>query len=74
MIINIIYDFLIIHFIEPLAKLNNFPNIIQGIGLALLNYFNSFSYSGFSGYISKEKGKGICISRSPCYFRQCFQY
>ncbi len=36
MIIDKIYDFLILHFIEPLAKLNNFPNIIQGIGLALL--------------------------------------
>jgi len=35
-IIDKIYDFLIIHFIEPLAKINNFPNIIQGIGLALL--------------------------------------
>jgi len=36
MIINKIYDFLIVHFIEPLVKINNFPNIIQGIGLALL--------------------------------------
>ncbi len=36
MIIDIINDFLIIHFIEPLVKLNNLPNIIQGIGIALL--------------------------------------
>jgi len=36
MIIDMIYDFLIIHFIEPLVKLNNLPNIIQGIGIALL--------------------------------------
>ena len=31
-----IYDFLIIRLSEPLSKINNFPNIIQGIGLALL--------------------------------------
>ena len=36
MIIDKIYDFLIIHLSEPLSKINNFPNIIQGIGLALL--------------------------------------
>ncbi|MCK4376605.1 MAG: hypothetical protein KAV97_00080 [Actinomycetia bacterium] len=36
MIINIIYDFLIIRLSELLSRMNNFPNIIQGIGLALL--------------------------------------
>jgi len=36
MIIDRIYDFLIIHLSEPLSKINNFSNIIQGIGLALL--------------------------------------
>jgi len=36
MIIDKIYDFLVIHLSEPLSKINNFPTIIQGIGLALL--------------------------------------
>ena len=31
-----IYDFFIIHFTKHLSKMNNFPNVIQGIGLALL--------------------------------------
>jgi len=31
-----IYDFLITYLGELLSKINNFPNIIQGIGLALL--------------------------------------
>jgi len=36
MMIDMINDFLMIHFIEPLVKLDNLPNIIQGIGIALL--------------------------------------
>lgn len=36
MIIDKIYDFLTIHLSEPLSKLNNLSNIIQGIGIALL--------------------------------------
>ncbi len=57
MIINIIYDFLIIHFIEPLAKINNFPNIIQGIGLALLTILIPLAIAVLADIYQKRKDK-----------------
>ncbi|HZK11415.1 MAG TPA: hypothetical protein VFD10_03570 [Atribacterota bacterium] len=57
MTINIIYDFLILHFIEPLAKLNNFPNIIQGIGLALLTILIPLAIAVLADIYQKRKGE-----------------
>ncbi|PIU25201.1 MAG: hypothetical protein COZ07_03635 [Candidatus Infernicultor aquiphilus] len=57
MIIGKIYDFLILHFIEPLAKLNNFPNIIQGIGLALLTILIPLAIAVLADIYQKRKDK-----------------
>ena len=57
MIIDKIYDFLILHFIEPLAKLNNFPNIIQGIGLALLTILIPLAIAVLADIYQKRKDK-----------------
>ena len=57
MIINIIYDFLIIHFIEPLTKLNNLPNIIQGIGLALLTILIPLAIAVLADIYQKRKAE-----------------
>ena len=62
MIINIIYSFLIIHFIEPLAKLNNLPNIIQGIGLALLTILIPLAIAILPD-IYKKRGKELGSSQ-----------
>jgi len=57
MIINRIYDFLIIYFIEPLSKINNFPNIIQGIGLALLTILIPLAIAVLADIYQKRKNK-----------------
>jgi len=54
---NIIYDFLIIHFIEPLSKLNNFPNVIQGISLALLTILIPLAIAVLADIYQKRKDK-----------------
>jgi hypothetical protein len=55
MIIDKIYDFLIIHLIEPLSKLHNFPNIIQGIGLALLTILIPLAIAVLADIYQKRK-------------------
>lgn len=57
MTINIIYDFLIIYFIEPLSKINNFPNIIQGIGLALLTILIPLAIAVLADIYQKRKAE-----------------
>jgi len=52
-----IYDFLIINFIEPLSKLNNLPNIIQGIGLALLTILIPLAIAVLADIYQKRKDK-----------------
>jgi len=57
MIIDKIYDFLIVHFIEPLVKINNFPDIIQGIGLALLTILIPLAIAVLSDIYQKRKAE-----------------
>jgi len=58
MIIDKIYDFLIFHFIKPLSKINNFSNIIQGIGLALLTILIPFAIAILADvYQKRREGK-----------------
>jgi len=57
MIMDEIYDFLIIHFIEPLSKLNNFPNVIQGISLALLTILIPLAIAVLADIYQKRKDK-----------------
>jgi hypothetical protein len=57
MLIDKIYDFLIVHFVEPLSKLNNFPNIIQGIGLALLTILIPLAIAVLADIYQKRKDK-----------------
>ena len=55
MIIDTIYDFLIIHLSEPLSKINNFPNIIQGVGLALLTILIPLAIAVLADIYQKRK-------------------
>jgi len=57
MTIDKIYDFLIVHFIELPSKLNNFPNIIQGIGLALLTILIPLAIAVLADIYQKRKDK-----------------
>ncbi len=54
---NRIYDFLIIYFIEPLTKQNNLPNIIQGIGLALLTILIPLAIAVLADIYQKRKAE-----------------
>ena len=54
---NKIYNFLIIYFIKPLVKINNFPNIIQGIGLALLTILIPLAIAVLADLYQKRKDK-----------------
>jgi len=55
MIIDKIYDFLIIHLSEPLSKINNFTTIIQGIGLALLTILIPLAIAVLADIYQKRK-------------------
>lgn len=57
MIMDKIYDFLIIHLSEPLSKINNFPNIIQGIGLALLTILIPLAIAVLADIYQKRKAE-----------------
>ena len=52
-----IYDFLIIYFILPLTKINNFPTIVQGIGLALLTILIPLAIAILADIYQKRKDK-----------------
>jgi len=52
-----ICDFLIIYLSEPLAKINNFPNIIQGIGLALLTILIPLAIAVLADIYQKRKAE-----------------
>jgi len=55
MIINKIYGFLIIRLGEPLSKINNFSNIIQGMGLALLTILIPLAIAVLADVYQKRK-------------------
>jgi hypothetical protein len=55
MIIDNIYNFLIIHLSKPLSGINNFPNIIQGIGLALLTILIPLAIAVLADIYQKRK-------------------
>jgi hypothetical protein len=55
MIIDNIYNFLIIRLSEPLSKINNFSNIIQGIGLALLTILIPLAIAILADIYQKRK-------------------
>jgi hypothetical protein len=57
MTIGKLYDFFIIHFTEHLSKMNNFPNVIQGICLALLTILIPLAISVLADIYQKRKNK-----------------
>ena len=57
MTIGKIYNFFIIHFTEHLSKMNNFPNVIQGIGLALLTILIPLAIAVLADIYQKRKNK-----------------
>lgn len=57
MVIDKIHDFFIIHITEHLSKMNNFPNVIQGIGLALLTILIPLAIAVLADIYQKRKNK-----------------
>jgi len=57
MAIDKIYDFFIILFTKHLSKMNNFPNVIQGIGLALLTILIPLAIAVLADIYQKRKNK-----------------
>jgi len=55
MAIGMIFDFFTIHFIEPLVKLNNLPNIMQGMGIALLTILIPLAIAVLADIYQKRK-------------------
>jgi len=57
MAIDKIYDFFIIHITEHLSKMNNFPNVIQGMGLALLTILIPLAIAVLADIYQKRKNR-----------------
>ncbi|HUS50507.1 MAG TPA: hypothetical protein VMZ91_10105 [Candidatus Paceibacterota bacterium] len=57
MAIDKIHDFFIIHITEHLSKMNNFPNVIQGMGLALLTILIPLAIAVLADIYQKRKNK-----------------
>ncbi len=57
MAIDKIHDFFIIHITEHLSKMNNFPNVIQGMGLALLTILIPLAIAVLADVYQKRKNK-----------------